>query len=43
MNCKVIVQPPAVADLDEAYRWIAERLPEKAARNTMTPEEFCEA
>jgi plasmid stabilization system protein ParE len=32
MKCKLIIQPPAMADLDEAYRWIAERAPENAAR-----------
>lgn len=32
MTYKLIVAPPALADLDEAYRWIAERSPENAAR-----------
>ena len=32
MNYKVIIQPPALADLDEAYQWIAQRSPENAAR-----------
>jgi plasmid stabilization system protein ParE len=32
MKYKLIIQPPALADLDEAYRWIAERSPENAAR-----------
>jgi plasmid stabilization system protein ParE len=32
MNYKLIIQPQAIADLDEAYRWIAERSPENAAR-----------
>jgi plasmid stabilization system protein ParE len=32
MNFKLIIQPPALADLDEAYRWIAERSPENAVR-----------
>jgi len=32
MTYKLIIQPPALADLDEAYRWIAERSPEHAAR-----------
>jgi plasmid stabilization system protein ParE len=32
MKYKLIIQPPAMADLDEAYRWIAERSPGNAAR-----------
>ena len=32
MKYKLIIQPSALADLDEAYRWIAERSPENAAR-----------
>lgn len=32
MKYKLIIQPPALADLDEAYRWIAQRSPENAAR-----------
>ena len=32
MKHKLIIQPPALADLDEAYRWIAQRSPENAAR-----------
>jgi hypothetical protein len=32
MNCKLVVQPPALADLDEAYQWIAERSPENTTR-----------
>jgi plasmid stabilization system protein ParE len=32
MTYKLIIQPPALADLNEAYRWIAERSPENAAR-----------
>jgi plasmid stabilization system protein ParE len=32
MKYKLIMQPPAMADLDEAYRWIAERSPENATR-----------
>ena len=32
MKYKLIIQPPALADLDEASRWIAERSPETAAR-----------
>jgi plasmid stabilization system protein ParE len=31
MKYNLIIQPPALADLDEAYRWIAERSPENAA------------
>ena len=31
MKYKLIIQPSALADLDEAYRWIAERSPERAA------------
>jgi plasmid stabilization system protein ParE len=30
MKYKLIIQPPAMADLDEAYQWIAERSPENA-------------
>ena len=29
---RLIIQPPAFDDLDEAYRWIRERAPEAAAR-----------
>jgi plasmid stabilization system protein ParE len=29
---RVIIQPPALDDLDAAYRWIRERAPEAAAR-----------
>lgn len=32
MKYTVIIQPPAFADLDEAYQWIAARSPENAAR-----------
>jgi plasmid stabilization system protein ParE len=32
MKYKIIIQPSALADLDEAYRWIAERSPENAVR-----------
>jgi plasmid stabilization system protein ParE len=32
MTYKLIIQPPALADLDEAYRWIAQRSIENAAR-----------
>jgi plasmid stabilization system protein ParE len=32
MKFKLIIQPPALADLDKAYRWIAERSPTNAAR-----------
>jgi plasmid stabilization system protein ParE len=31
MNYKLVVQPPALADLDDAYRWIARRSPGRAA------------
>jgi len=31
MTYKLILQPPALADLDEAYRWVAQRSPENAA------------
>jgi plasmid stabilization system protein ParE len=31
MKYKLIVQPSALADLDEAYCWIAQRSPESAA------------
>ena len=31
MTYKLIIQPSALADLDEAYRWVAERSPENAA------------
>jgi plasmid stabilization system protein ParE len=30
MKYKLIIQPPALADLEDAYRWIAERSPERA-------------
>lgn len=29
---RLIIQPPAVHDLDEAYQWIRDRAPEAAAR-----------
>lgn len=29
---RLIIQPPAVDDLDEAYRWLEQRSPEAAAR-----------
>ena len=32
MKYRVLIQPPAAEDLDEAYRWIAERSPESAAK-----------
>jgi plasmid stabilization system protein ParE len=32
MKYKLIIQPSALAELDEAYRWIAERAPVRAAR-----------
>ena len=32
MIYKLIIQPAALEDLDEAYRWIAEQSPENAAR-----------
>lgn len=32
MKYKLIIQPSALADLDEAYLWIARRSPESAAR-----------
>jgi toxin ParE1/3/4 len=32
MKYKLIIQPSALADLDEAYRWIADRSPASAAR-----------
>ncbi len=32
MKYKLIIQPPALADLDEAYRWIAQQSPENAAQ-----------
>jgi len=32
MKYKLIIQPRALAELDEAYRWIAQRSPENAAR-----------
>jgi plasmid stabilization system protein ParE len=32
MKYKLIVQPSALADLDEAYRWVAERSPASATR-----------
>ena len=31
MKYKLIIQPSALADLEEAYRWIAERSPTRAA------------
>lgn len=31
MSYKLIIQPPAIRDLDEAYQWIAERSPSNAA------------
>jgi toxin ParE1/3/4 len=30
MKYKLIIQPSASADLDQAYRWIAERSPQRA-------------
>jgi plasmid stabilization system protein ParE len=32
MKYRIILQPRALQDLEEAYRWIAERSPEAAAR-----------
>jgi plasmid stabilization system protein ParE len=32
MNYKLIIQPPAMTDLDDAYCWIAEESPENAVR-----------
>ena len=32
MKYKLIIQPPALEDLDEAYDWIRQRAPEAAAR-----------
>jgi plasmid stabilization system protein ParE len=32
MKYKLIIHPPALAELEEAYCWIAERSPERAAR-----------
>ena len=32
MKYRVIVQPPALQDLEEAYLWAAERAPQTAAR-----------
>ena len=32
MKYKLIIQPTALDDLEQAYRWIAERSPENAAR-----------
>jgi plasmid stabilization system protein ParE len=29
---RVIIQPPAVAEMDDAYLWIAERAPESARK-----------
>jgi plasmid stabilization system protein ParE len=29
---RLIIQPPALADLDEAYQWIHRQAPEAAAR-----------
>ncbi len=29
---RLIIQPPAFDDLDEAWQWISERAPEAAAR-----------
>jgi plasmid stabilization system protein ParE len=40
MKYKLIIQPAAIADLDEAYRWIAER---SAARATGWFNRFVEA
>ena len=31
MNYRVIIQPPARNEMEEAYRWIAERSPTRAA------------
>ena len=32
MKHRLIIQPPASADMDEAYLWIAERAPDSAAK-----------
>ena len=32
MKYKLVIQPPALADLDSAYQWIARRSPTSAAR-----------
>ncbi len=32
MKYRVIIQSPAVAEMDEAYLWIAERAPESATK-----------
>ena len=32
MKYRVIIQPPAAAEMDEAYLWIAERAPDSAAK-----------
>jgi toxin ParE1/3/4 len=32
MKYKLIIQPPALTDLDEAYRWIAEQSPGNATQ-----------
>jgi plasmid stabilization system protein ParE len=32
MSYRLIIQPPALDDLEQAYRWIAERAPETGAR-----------
>lgn len=32
MKYRVIIQPPASADMDKAYLWIAERAPESATK-----------
>jgi plasmid stabilization system protein ParE len=32
MRYRVVIQPPAAEDLDQAYRWIADRSPDGAAR-----------
>ena len=32
MKYRVIIQPPAAAEMDEAYLWIAERAPDSATK-----------
>ena len=32
MKYRVIIQPPAATNMDEAYRWIAERAPDSAVK-----------
>jgi len=31
MRYRVAIEPPALADIEEAFRWLAERTPERAA------------